>query len=88
MLLLLASTLVGPVARAEIIRIDGSGLAGKVVKPAHAPRRGMSKARVVKQFGPPSERTAPVGNPPISSWKYPGFRVYFERDRVIHAVKE
>ena len=87
-LLALGTAAFGPALRAEIVRVDGQGLAGKVVQPPHAPERGMSKARVVKQFGPPMGRTAPVGDPPISSWKYPGYRVYFERDRVIHAVTE
>jgi hypothetical protein len=27
-----------------------------------------------------------VGEPPISSWEYPGMVVFFEYDRVIHAV--
>lgn len=50
------------------------------------PARGASKAQVEKQFGEPTQRVAPVGNPPISSWVYPGFTVYFEYDHVIHAV--
>lgn len=50
------------------------------------PRAGMSKARVEQQFGAPTHRAASVGDPPISSWEYSGFTVYFEYDRVIHAV--
>ena len=50
------------------------------------PARGTSKAQVEKQFGAPTERVAAVGDPPISSWVYPGFTVYFEYDHVIHAV--
>jgi hypothetical protein len=50
------------------------------------PARGASKAQVEKQFGEPTQRVAAVGNPPISSWVYPGFTVYFEYDHVIHSV--
>jgi len=50
------------------------------------PARGTSKAQVEKQFGEPTQRVAAVGNPPISSWVYPGFTVYFEYDHVIHSV--
>jgi len=50
------------------------------------PGRGMGKEAVQKQFGQPIKRTAPVGNPPISSWQYDLFTVYFESDYVIHAV--
>jgi len=50
------------------------------------PGRGMAKETVRKQFGYPIERTAPVGTPPISKWRYDLFTVYFESDYVIHAV--
>ncbi|HEX9206600.1 MAG TPA: hypothetical protein VF851_00055 [Steroidobacteraceae bacterium] len=50
------------------------------------PTRGMSKAQVEKKFGEPTQRVAAVGQPPISSWVYPAFTVYFEYDHVIHAV--
>jgi hypothetical protein len=50
------------------------------------PARGTSKAQVEQQFGAPTQRVAAVGDPPISSWVYPGFTVYFEYDHVIHSV--
>jgi len=50
------------------------------------PGRGMAKETVQKQFGNPIERTAAVGKPPISKWRYELFTVYFESDYVIHAV--
>jgi len=52
------------------------------------PKRGMTKERVAAEFGEPSSRAAPVGEPPISRWDYPGFAVFFEYDRVIHAVSK
>jgi hypothetical protein len=50
------------------------------------PGRGMSMAQVEAHYGTPSEKVAPVGNPPIARWVYPGFTVYFEGHHVIHAV--
>jgi hypothetical protein len=50
------------------------------------PGRGMTMHAVEAKFGAPAARHEAVGEPPISRWDYPGFRVFFERDRVIHAV--
>ena len=52
------------------------------------PRSGMSKASVERRFGAPNQRQSPVGDPPISSWSYNGFTVYFEYNHVIHTVIE
>lgn len=50
------------------------------------PTRGMSAAQVLEQFGLPQSKTGAVGEPPISSWRYPEYTVYFESDTVIHSV--
>jgi hypothetical protein len=50
------------------------------------PARGLTMDKVEAKFGAPSRRVPAVGEPPITRWEYPGFVVYFERDRVIHAV--
>jgi hypothetical protein len=50
------------------------------------PSRGMSKETVLGRFGQPETWTEAVGEPPISRWIYPSYTVYFERDRVLHAV--
>jgi hypothetical protein len=50
------------------------------------PSRGTSMAQVEQRFGAPTERFAPVGQPPITRWVYPGFVVYFEHNLVIHSV--
>lgn len=55
------------------------------------PARGSSMAAVESRFGAPTRRHAPVGgdspaHPPITRWDYPGFSVFFERDRVIDSV--
>lgn len=59
--------------------------------PAALPDRGMSMAEVEARYGAPAERMDPRGGqkqqwPTINRWVYPGFTVYFERDRVIDAV--
>ena len=51
----------------------------------------MSMTAVESTYGAPSQRHAAVGGsvaeqPPITRWDYPAFSVYFEHDRVIHAV--
>jgi hypothetical protein len=50
------------------------------------PKRGSTMAEVEKHFGAPAEKHATVGQPPITRWDYAGFAVFFEHDRVIHAV--
>lgn len=50
------------------------------------PRTGLKKEQVEAQFGRPLNTTTPVGDPPISSWEYPEYVVYFEHDHVIHTV--
>jgi len=50
------------------------------------PSRGMLMSAVEQKFGAPVTRHAAVGQPPITRWDYDGFAVFFEKDRVIHAV--
>jgi hypothetical protein len=55
------------------------------------PKPGMTMTAVESSFGAPAERHAAVGGanaqqPPITRWDYAAFSVYFENDRVIHAV--
>lgn len=50
------------------------------------PNRGSTMAAVQGRFGEPTQRHATIGNPPITRWDYPQFSVYFEHDRVLHAV--
>ncbi len=51
------------------------------------PGRGASMAQVEKRFGQPREKLPPVGNPPITRWNYSDYTVYFEREYVIHSVR-
>ncbi len=50
------------------------------------PHNGMTMEAVLKKYGEPKKKHAPVGDPPITRWDYPDFNVYFEYNRVIHAV--
>lgn len=51
------------------------------------PERGSSPETVLREFGEPRQRHAPVGQPPISRWDYADFSVYFEYQHVVHAVR-
>lgn len=55
---------------------------------ADQPTRGMNKAEVRARFGAPEQIKAPVGQPPISRWRYPDFTVYFENEIALHSVRE
>ncbi len=50
------------------------------------PLRGTTQSQVEAKYGSPASKKAAVGDPPISRWEYQEFTVYFEYDRVIHAV--
>ena len=55
---------------------------------AGKPTRGMTQDAVEASFGAPQDARDPVGDPPITRWEYPGFVVFFEYDKVIHAVSK
>jgi hypothetical protein len=80
-LLLLAFTAVHP-AMAETLSTPADAPAAA----SERPDRGSSMATVQSRFGEPTTRHSAVGNPPITRWDYPQFAVYFENDRVLHAV--
>jgi hypothetical protein len=50
------------------------------------PVRGSTMSQVEARFGAPASRHAAVGDPPITRWDYPQFSVFFEYDKVLHAV--
>jgi hypothetical protein len=71
-------------AQAETILVgDQVNVAASSVE---RPARGSTQAAVAAKFGAPVERHPTVGKPPITRWDYPGFAVFFEKDRVIDAV--
>lgn len=69
-------------AQADTLQMQGISAGSGDVRPT----RGMTQARVESKFGSPVSVRAPVGDPPITRWEYKDFVVFFEYDRVIHAV--
>ena len=80
-LLILALAVAQP-ALAETL----STTTGDPAAAADRPSRGSTMAAVQSHYGEPTTRHAAVGDPPITRWDYPQFSVYFEHDRVLHAV--
>jgi hypothetical protein len=82
-LLLPAMALGAMIASAQNLDVNtGDPSAGLPERPA----RGASMATVEARFGTPLTKHAAVGNPPITRWDYARFSVFFEYDRVLHAV--
>ena len=77
----LASVSMAPAAYAEELKMTTAPQSS-----ANQPARGTSMAKVEAQFGAPTNRTAAVGDPPITRWEYPSFIVYFEHNLVLHSV--
>lgn len=74
-------------AQAQTLDMSSSDQAS-TFNQAGKPSRGMTQASVEANFGAPQSTRAAVGDPPISRWEYAGFVVFFEFDRVIHAVSK
>jgi len=69
-------------ASADTLKMDGASAMSDDGRPS----RGMTQARVEAKYGSPASVRAPVGDPPITRWEYTDFVVFFEHDKVIHAV--
>jgi len=72
------------VSSAQTLEMDGMAPGSDSARPS----RGMTAASVESRFGAPNAKEAAVGEPPISRWEYKDFVVFFEYDRVIHAVNK
>jgi hypothetical protein len=83
-MLVLALTLGAVAVRAEVLLLDGIDADAQTA--SERPKSGMTMDSVEKTYGAPTQRHDAVGKPPITRWDYPAFSVYFEFDRVIHAV--
>jgi hypothetical protein len=84
LLSVIASLAGAPVLQAQ--NLDVPPAPGSAAAATGMPARGQSMAEIERRFGPPAERFAAVGQPPITRWVYPGFIVYFEYQHVVHAV--
>lgn len=81
-LAVLTLSLATPSWAEQIIVPVGSQQGAAVVMPP----KGMSMSQVESRYGAPNDKSGPVGQPPISTWEYPGFTVYFEHQHTIHSV--
>lgn len=73
--------------RAEVLQLPEPAAETTVARPA----KGSPMATVLRKYGEPSARHAPVGGgsrrqPPITRWDYPAFSVFFEHEHVVDAV--
>ena len=84
-LIALIATIASPPALAEVIRVPVGPQAAEK-QTLRTPPRGLTKTQVRARFGDPRQEFPAVGDPPISSWDYENYRVYFEGDLVLHAV--
>jgi len=50
------------------------------------PERGMQMQQVEATYGTPINVRPAVGEPPITSWVYEDYTVYFEHEYVIHSA--
>ena len=75
-------TLAFQTVNADVLIIDEVRQAGRM----ELPRNGQSKADIEAKFGAPTQKSSAVGDPPISSWKYAKYSVYFEYDLVLFSV--
>lgn len=82
--------LLAPVLLFAAVTAGAQNLDMTVGDPAAAlperPARGSTMSAVEARFGTPIERHVAVGDPPITRWDYPQFAVFFEYDKVLHAV--
>jgi hypothetical protein len=69
---------------ADTLDMDGTDAQNGGVGPSS----GSTQENVEATYGSPNAKSSAVGDPPISSWEYDGFVVFFEFDRVIHSVKK
>ncbi len=75
-------TLMFQVISADVLIIDEV----RQVENMNLPKNGQNKATVEAKFGAPIEKKPAVGDPPISSWRYREYIVYFEYDLVLFTV--
>ncbi len=85
--IILVALSIGLLSVVSAQNLDMSGAEGSVTfDQAGKPARGMSQESVQANYGSPQSTVAAVGDPPISRWEYAEFVVFFEYDKVIHAV--
>ena len=84
LLAVLAACAVSATASAETVVINGQLHVAPTSIPH--PHRSQTMRQVEQRFGTPERRYPTVGQPPITRWDYRNFSVFFEYNRVVHAV--
>ena len=82
MVLAFMLTLALQAVNADVLIMDEVRQAGRMELPAN----GQNKLAIEAKFGAPVQKLSPVGDPPISSWTYDTYSVYFEYDLVLFSV--
>lgn len=82
MVLTLVLALTAPLVAADVLLIEEVRQAEQM----DVPTNGQTMAQVEAQYGAPVDKRGPVGDPPITEWKYDRWSVYFEYDRVLSTV--
>ena len=67
---------------ADVLLIEEVRQSGRMELPVN----GQDKTSVEAKFGTPIQKQSAVGDPPISSWKYDTYSVYFEHELVLFTV--
>ena len=79
----IAFLLLAPIAVfADVLIIDEV----RQVQRMDLPQNGQTKSSIESRFGSPEQRNQAVGDPPISSWDYGHYSVYFEYNVVLFSV--
>ena len=86
--LLLTILMAATSAQADTFDVRQNAAAGSR---GNLPQRGLTMAQVEQRYGAPVDKMPTAGgdaprHPPINRWRYNGYTVYFERNRVIHSV--
>ncbi|GEM_PF-503016 len=82
LLMAIGSSLVSTPSRADTLLIQRIQKEQSIDMPA----RGSRMDQVRHVYGEPDSIKGPVGNPPITTWIYPRFSCYFEKQWVIDCV--
>jgi hypothetical protein len=82
LIVLLFATLGSLSAWADVLLIEQVRQAGQMTLPVN----GQTMTEVEANFGAALSKSVPVGDPPITSWTYEHWTVYFEYDRVLFTV--
>ena len=72
-----------PSAIADTVKIPVGSQGTQTIE---RPMPGMDKTDVSLKYGDPAKVNPAVGEPPIASWEYEAFIVYFEYNQVLHSV--